>query len=534
MNSNTSDQDRPAVDDEFPVTTAPWDLLVVGGGTAGIVAASTARALGCSVLLVESSRTGGDCLWSGCVPSKALLAAAHAAADARRADTFGVHADVRVDLDEVLAHIRSTITRIEPDDSAETLRGKGIHVAFGSLTFTGPDRAVIVRAGVGTPDREKVGTPDREQDRRPVWFRQAVIATGSVPAVPDLLGLADVEYLTTDTLWEQPALPTDLLVLGGGSVGCELGQALARLGGRVVLVERSESLLPREDADAAAAVLTALRDDGVDVRLDAEVAQLERTPTGGVGARLADGTTVTTQDVLVATGRRPRTDELGLAAAGVELDDDGAVRVDDQLRTSQPRIWAAGDVTSYPRFTHVAGVHGSIAASNAVLGLHRRVDSAVVPRVTFTQPEVAAAGVSTGGVSASGVPTGGTRSRRGVVVRTVLHADVDRAVTDRQTDGMTRIVMDRRSKILGVTIVGPRAGESLGEAVLAIRSGSSASRLAGIMHAYPTYGDGWWNATIEQAQHQLRSRPVRLATRLLVWWNRRSAGRRSVSGHAPR
>lgn len=482
-------------------TSTSWDLLVVGGGTAGIVAARTARALGCSVLLVERSRTGGDCLWSGCVPSKALLAAAHAAADARRAEQFGVHADIRIDRAQVFAHVRTAIARIEPDDSPQTLRSNGINVTFGQLTFTGPNSAMIARSGAA----------DRDDDRQLVRFRQAVIATGSEPAIPDVPGLADVIPLTTDTLWELAELPSDLLVLGGGSVGCELGQALAQLGGRVVLVEQSASLLPAEDSDAAAAVLTALRDDGVDVRLDSGAVQIERTPAGGISAKLMDGTTVEAQQVLVATGRRSRTDLLGLAAAGVEVDDDGTVRVDDQLRTTRDHIWAAGDVTGHLRFTHVAGVHGSIAASNAVLGLHRRIDTATVPRVTFTQPEVAAVGV----------PTRGALDGRDFIVRSIAHSDVDRAVTDQQTDGMTRLVMDRRSRIVGVTIVGPRAGECLAEAVLAIRTGVSVRQLAGTMHAYPTYADGWWNATIEQAQQQLQRHPVRIITRLLVWWNRR-------------
>ena len=486
-------------DDVAPPDGSAWDLLVVGGGTAGIVAAKTAAGFGAQVLLVEQNRPGGDCLWTGCVPSKAILAAAHAAADARAAHRFGIGiVDVEVDFAAVMTHVRRTITAIEPADSPAALRAAGIRVANATARFTGPDTADVA------------GTEVR--------FRQALLATGATPVMPSIPGLAETNLLTSETVWSLGELPKRLLVLGGGGIGCELGQAFARLGSSVTIVESASRLLPREDEDAAAVVTEALIADGVSVRTgvslnritlaapgrdagwpeDAEDAEAflipAATPRSGWRASLADGSETVFDAVLVAVGRRPRTVGLGLAEAGVVLDDSGHVRVDGRLRTSNPRISAAGDVTGHPPFTHTAGVHGSLAATNAILGLRRTVDIATMPRVTFTQPEVAAFGVSAE-----------RADRFGLTVRTVRHGEVDRAVAEGHVAGFTRLVLDRRSRVVGATIVGPRAGESLAEVVLAARHGLRARDIAASTHAYPTYGDGVWKAAIEQVVQQLRS-----------------------------
>ena len=349
-----------------------WDLLVIGGGTAGLVAAHTAGGFGASVLLVERDRTGGDCLWTGCVPSKSLLAAAHAAADARSAAALGVHiGEVRVDFAAVMGHVHSTIATIAPVDSPDALRRAGATVAQGTVVLTGSSTAEI--------------------DGQPVRFRQALLATGSAPIVPGIPGLAEADPLTSDTVWDLTELPASLLVLGGGAIGCELGQALARLGTRVTIVEAASRLLTRESQAASVAVTAAFEADGIDVRTGVAVTAVSSGPDGH-RVELADGSSVLADHVLVAIGRRPRTAHLGLEAAGVELTDSGHVRVDAKLRTTSPRIWAAGDLTGHPPFTHTAGIHGSLAASNAVLGLRRTVQPDLVPRVTYTQPEVAAFG----------------------------------------------------------------------------------------------------------------------------------------------
>lgn len=443
-----------------------WDLLVVGGGSAGLVGARTAASLGASVLLADRDRPGGDCLWTGCVPSKALLAAAAAAADARAAERFGVRVDgVRVDFGAVMAHVRGAIAAIEPVDSPDALRSAGIQVARGTARFTGPATAEI--------------------DGAAVRFRQALVATGADPAIPSVPGLAGAAPLTSDTVWDLDELPARLVVLGGGTIGCELGQAFARLGSRVAVVEAEPRLLPTEDPDASEIVAAALAADGVAVRTGVAMTAVE----AGRAVRLADGTALEADAVLVALGRRPDTRGLDLVVGGVRIDDRGFVVVDPHLRTTNPRIWAAGDVTGHPQFTHVAGVHGAAAAANAVLGLRRTAQTSAVPRVTYTAPEVAAVGLP------AGAPGTTTRTRR--------HDEVDRAVVEGRTAGFSRLVLDRRGRVVGATVVGPRAGEVLAELALAIRHGLRARDLAGVMHAYPTWADGPWNAAIADVRERL-------------------------------
>ncbi len=483
-----------------------WDLLVVGGGSAGLVAARTAAGLGASVLLVERDRPGGDCLWTGCVPSKALLSIAHTAAEARAAAGHGLLiGDVPVDFPAVMRAVRHAVAAVAPVDSPQALRAAGVRVAHGSVRFDAPATAIVDDAGTGGSAVTDGGRPGGTRVR----FRQALVATGSSPLLPPIAGLAACDPLTSDTVWSLDRLPGRLLVLGGGSIGCELGQAFARLGARVSVVEAAPRLLPRENPDAVAAVTAALRADGVDVRTGVAVVGV-RPGSAGWRAALADGTEIDFDRILVAVGRRPRTDTLGLHAAGVEVDQRGYVRVDVRLRTSNRRIWAAGDVTGHPQFTHTAGVHGSLAAANAVLGLRRRVDLSAMPRVTFTQPEVAAVGVDT----ADGRP--------GWSEVTISHAEVDRALAEDRPAGHTRLIVDRRDRVVGASIVGPRAGESLAEVVLAVRRRLRARDLAGSIHAYPTYGDGVWKAGIARVTWRLSQPPVRQVTAALVrvrrWW----------------
>lgn len=460
-----------------------WDLLVIGGGTAGIVGAKTAASLGVSVLLVERHRIGGDCLWTGCVPSKALLSAAARAAAARTSAGYGVRVSgVEVDFAAVMAQVRSAVQAIEPADSVPALQEAGAQAVIAEARLTGPDTALV--AG------------------RPVRFRQALLATGAAPAVPPIPGLAEAvaggEALTSDTVWDLPELPARLVVLGGGSIGCELGQAFARLGSRVTVIEAAPRLLPREDPEASALVTAALQADGVDVRTGAAVGEITD------GRVLLDGGVQVGYDrLLVAVGRSPRTRDLGLDVAGIRLAERGFVQVDAALRTTNRRVWAAGDLTGHPQFTHTAGVHASLAASNAVLGLHRRAETRVVPRVTFTHPEVAGVGISP--EEAAGAP--------GLRVVTRAHTQVDRAIAEAETGGYTSLVVDGKSRIVGAVIVGPRAGESLAELVLAIRAGMTTRELAGAMHAYPTFADGPWNAAIDDVKAQLatprQARPLR-------------------------
>ncbi len=473
------------------VQDEPWDLLVVGGGTAGIVGAKTAARLGARVLLVERARTGGDCLWTGCVPSKALLAAAGVAASARNGHRFGIDVgDVTVDFVRVMDHVRASIQQIAPVDSIEALEEASVSVRTASAQFLGPDSA--------------------EVDGVLVRFRQALVATGAAPAVPPIRGLSEVDYLTSDSIWGLTELPPELVVLGGGSIGCELGQAFARLGSRVAVVEGAPRILPREDPKAAEQLTLALVDDGIELHTGSGVARVEPLGQGSGVLHLESGQQVPFSRLLVAVGRAPRTKGIGLAAAGVEVDDRGFVVVDDLLRTTNTRIWAAGDLTGHPQFTHTAGVHASLAASNAILGVRRKVDLTAVPRVTFTDPEVAAVGVET-----DRVPEG---------LRTVdlSHSHVDRAVAEGDFGGFVRLAIDKHGRVLGATVVGPRAGETLGELTVAITRGLTTRDLAGVTHAYPTYNDGPWNAAVSDVQDQLERPATRRALRALArgraWW----------------
>lgn len=473
---------------------ATIDLVVVGGGTAGIVAAKTAAAFGAEVVLIERERTGGDCLWTGCVPSKALIAAASAAATARSAHQLGVDVgEIRVDFPRVMAHVRRSIEHIAPVDSPESLTAAGVTVVHGDAVFTAANTVTV--------------------DSRPLHFLQAILTTGARPTVPPLSGLDRVDYLTSETIWDLTSLPQRLLIIGAGNIGCEMAQAFARLGSDVTLVGRAATILPKEDQTATALLEAALDDDGVTVLTSTEVTELDS------GSALTDsGQRIEFDQVLLATGRTPRTETLGLDAAGVAVDDRGYVVVDDHLATTNMRIWAAGDLTGHPQFTHTAGMHGSLAASNAVLGLSRTVDKTGTPRVTFTDPEIASAGIDTR--TARRVP--------GLRLQTLRHDEVDRAVTEGKTNGATTLVLDSRHRIVGACVVGPRAGETVGELVLAIRHGLRSRDLAAATHPYPTYNDGPWNAAIADVRTQLDSplisRPINALAKIRrTWVRRRSA-----------
>jgi pyruvate/2-oxoglutarate dehydrogenase complex dihydrolipoamide dehydrogenase (E3) component len=468
------------------------DLVVLGGGTAGLTAAIGAASQGARTLLIERDRTGGDCLWTGCVPSKALLTVAARAHAARTAGPLGVHAgDVTVDFAAAMAHVKRAIATIAPHDSPQRLRGEGVEVVHGTGTFTGPDRL--------------------EVDGRAVRFRHAMIATGASPLVPAIPGLREADPLTSDTLWDLTELPRRLLVLGGGPVGAELGQAFARLGSQVTVVEMADGLLPREEPAARELVAASLAADGVDVRVHTTAVRVEGAGNGE--ARLVvqrDGQEETFgyDQLLVAVGRRPNVEALGLEAAGVELDDRGAVAVDGRLRTSNPRIHAGGDVTMLLPFTHTASAHGATVVQNAVFGLRRSVDHERIPWVTFTSPEVARIGLSV----AEARERFGDRLR----VRTAAHDELDRAVAGGDTGGFATLVGDPKGRIVGATVVGPRAGETIGEVVAWMAGGAKLSTIVRSTHAYPTWNEDLTAASLEELQASLaRIRPLTRALLLL-------------------
>ncbi len=400
---------------------------------------------------------------------------------------------VEVDFPAVMARVHEVVAAVEPDDDPDALAAAGVTVLRGTCRFTG-ERSLDV-------------------DGEALRFDRAVVVTGATATLPGVPGLSDARPLTTDTLWGLTALPERLLVLGGGPVGVETSQAFARLGSEVVLVHHGERLLPREDPDASEVVRAALVADGVDVRLGAQAARVTGRSGERIGLVLAGGAAVSGTHLLVALGRDSVTARLGLETIGVALDADGAVVVDAGGRTSNPGVWAAGDVTGAPYFTHAAGLDASTAAANAALGL-RAATSALVPRVTFADPEVGAVGLATWGP----MPAGHT-------LRTVHHDHVDRARTAGRTTGFSRLRLDRRGRVVGATVVSPRAGETLGELTVAVDRRITAGRLGSVQHAYPTFSDGAWDAAIAERRARLSGPAARAALGALLrvrrWRDRR-------------
>ncbi len=399
-----------------------------------------------------------------------------------------------MDFAAVMRHVHDSIARIEPVDSPERLRSAGVSVVHGTAVLTGPQSALV--------------------DGEPVRFAQALLTTGSSPVVPGIPGLAESAPLTSDTVWELTELPGRLLVLGGGPIGCELGQAFARLGSDVTIVEAGPRILGPEDAHAASLVAGALRADGVTLCEGVSVERVEGS-AGDLTVHLSDGSTVGTDRVLVAIGRAPGTRDLGLDSAGVELTERGHVVVDDALRTANPRIWAAGDLTGHPAFTHVASMHGSLAASNAVLGLRRKVRLDTIPRVTYTQPEVASFGLGT------------ETDQESHTVHRVDHAEVDRAIAEADTDGEVAVVLDAKGRLVGARVVGPRAGETLAELTLAAQAGISLRTVAGTIHPYPAWTDAVSKAAVARTREELAAPVPAAATRTLARVRRRWAQHRA-------
>lgn len=460
-----------------------WDLVVLGGGTAGIVAAKTATRLGARVLLIERGKTGGDCLWTGCVPSKSILASAHAASIAQTSANLGVtFPEPSIDFLTVMNHVKSVINNIAPQDSALSLEEFGITVIHGNAVFTSPNSISV-----------------NGQD---ISFRKAIIATGASPSVPPIPGLAESTYLTSDNIWELTELPKRLVVLGAGSIGSELGQAFNRLGSQVTLIDGASRILPREDEDASKILNHRLSEEGISIITSAKVKSIG-TNSCGAGRIIFDSTdeinsSIDFDRILISIGRSPRTSGLNLEKAGVVLNDRKFVVTSPSLRTTNPNIWAAGDMTGHPQFTHVAGVHGSTAATNAILGISRKAEL-LIPRVTFTDPEIAAVGEGTNNAAKS------------LKVLQRSNADVDRAITESQQSGITKIVIDSKGRMVGGLTIGPRAGEVLAEITLAIRMGLKTRDIASTIHPYPTYGDGFWNLAVADVRDQLSSPRLKFA-----------------------
>lgn len=433
------------------------DLVVIGAGAAGLSVASGAAQMGAQVVLIEGGDMGGDCLNHGCVPSKALIAAAATAHTMRRAERFGIApAEPQVDFAAVMDHVADVIAGIAPHDSQERFEGLGVRVIRGWARFTGRDEVEV--------NGEKIKA------------RRIVIACGSRPFVPPVPGLAETPHQTNETIFALRDRPEHLLVLGGGPIGVELAQAFRRLGAAVTIVETG-SILSREDPDAVDVVRSALKDEGIDLREGVAVSaagQEDGSPWLEVAGQRLSGS-----HLLVATGRSAAVERLELSAAGIDGDAKGIV-VDRRLRTANRKVFAIGDIVAgAPSFTHVAGYHAGIVIRQAMLGLPAKANHGLVPRVTYSAPELAQVGLT----------EAEAREAHGEVrvIREEM-AGIDRARTDRADAGWIKLILVR-GRPVGVTIVGAEAGELIAQWVLALASGARLSTISGLVLPYPTRSD---------------------------------------------
>jgi pyruvate/2-oxoglutarate dehydrogenase complex dihydrolipoamide dehydrogenase (E3) component len=464
------------------------DICIVGAGSGGLVVAAAAAQLGLRTVLIEGDRMGGDCLNFGCVPSKSLLAAGHAAHNAIAANRFGVHAG-RPDInwDEVRAHVRGVIAAIAPHDSEDRFEKLG---------------ATVIRATAKFVASDEVDTGSHR-----IRAKRFVIATGSEAFVPPIPGLDDVHFETNRTIFDLDHRPAHLVVIGGGPIGCELAQAHRRLGCAVTVIEMA-TILPKDDPEAVALVRQKLVDEGIRLFEHAKAAAVEKTPTGIAvrvetkgGIERVDGS-----DLLVAVGRTPTVADLGLEAAGVAYTQKG-VQVDARLRTSNRRIYAVGDVTGGPMFTHMAAYHAGIVIRNALFRLPAKVDLKAMPWTTFTDPELAQVGLTEQAARDVG---------RDVRVLRWPYAQNDRAQAERATDGFVKLLADCRGRVVGATIVGAHAGELAHLWVLAIGQKLKLSAVAGMIAPYPTIGEVGKRAAGSYFTERLFSDRTRWLVRLLL------------------
>jgi pyruvate/2-oxoglutarate dehydrogenase complex dihydrolipoamide dehydrogenase (E3) component len=446
-----------------PPAAGIYDLVVIGGGTAGLVSAVGAAGLGARVALAERDRLGGDCLNVGCVPSKAILRTARTIGELRRGPALGVRVTgFDIDFPAVMGRMRQRRAALAVHDSAERLAGLGIHVFFGDAAFVGAREVAI--------------------GSQTLRFKRAAIATGSRPAVPPIEGLASTPYLTNETVFELAALPERLLVIGGGPIGCELSQAFARLGSRVTVFDQVPRLLQHDDPDGAAVVQRALTRDRVQFELGVTISRVFHRDGAMVVQfrRTADGPQeqLAGDRLLVATGRVPNTDGLELARAGIRTGPRG-ILLDDRLRTTNRRVYAAGDVCSRFQFTHAADAMARIVIQNALFFGRKKASALTIPWCTYTDPEVAHVGLSA---------EDGAKRSPGVQTISVALSDVDRAVLDDETEGFVRVHHDR-GRLLGCTIVAAHAGEMIGQVSSAIARGATLDELSSTIFAYPTQAE---------------------------------------------
>ncbi|MBD8898321.1 mercuric reductase [Rhodanobacter sp. DHG33] len=473
-----------------PEPAARYHLVVIGAGPAGVAAARTAAAAGARVALLERAQLGGTSLNTGCAPSKALIRTARLCADLRDAAHYGARIDDTgpPDFARAMARMRRIRARLADDTSAQRLAAAGIDLFFGEARFAGTD---CVRVGDTL-----------------LHFGKALIATGARPSIPAIPGLAEAGYLTHENVFDLTALPARLLVIGGGPLGCEMAQAFCRLGARVTLVQDRPLFLPREERDAAQLLSDALARDGIAIRLNTRITAVHAQGDVRRVEMISDNyhTIVEVDAILTGIGHVARAEGLDLERAEVDFNRTSGVLVDDFLRTSNPRIYAAGDVCMEHKYTHAAVAAARIAVCNALFRGHERLSRLVIPWCTFTDPEIAHVGLYVREANRRGIP---------VKTYTVPMHEIDRAVMDSEQEGFAKIhVQDGTDHILGATVVARHAGEMINGITLAMESGLGLRGLERVIHAYPTQAEAIHAATDAYRASRLTAR---VRARLARW-----------------
>jgi len=476
-----------------PAPSGRYNLVVIGAGTAGLVAAAGAAGLGAKVALVERKLMGGDCLNTGCVPSKALIRCAKSAADARRSRAYGIEmtGDVRVNFPAVMERMRRLRAEISPHDSAARFRDLGVDVFIGDAEFTGTHQ---IRVGDAT-----------------LQFARAVIATGAHAAAPPIPGLESAGYLTNETLFSLTELPQRLAIIGAGPIGCEMAQAFARFGSQVTLIEAAGHILPREDQDAASVIDRALREDGVTIVCGGKAAEVRTDGAEKIIDIECEGRKreLRIDAILVSAGRAPNVSGLSLDIAGVEFDPKKGIIVNDYLQTSNGHIYAAGDVASKYQFTHAADAMARIVLQNALFLGRGRASKLIMPWCTYTDPEIAHVGMYERDAKERGIDS---------VTITIDLGGNDRAILDGEVDGFLRIIHKKGSdRILGATLVSRHAGETISEITAVMNAGKGLGSLAKTIHPYPTQAEVIKRAADAYSRSRLTPFVKRIFTRLLEW-----------------
>ena len=492
LESNVHPQDW-----ENPVAEGKYNLVVIGAGTAGLVAAAGAAGLGAKVALIERSLMGGDCLNVGCVPSKAIIASAHAAAAVRDSGDFGVKVPdgVEIDFARAMERMRRLRAGISPHDSVKRFTELGIDVFLGGGKFSGPDTV--------------------EVDGQTLHFAKAVIATGARASAPPIPGLDEVDYLTNETLFSLTKLPEHIGIVGAGPIGCEMAQTFARLGSKVTLFETMAGVLSREDADAGDIVQKELERDGVHVLCCGRELSLSKTGEEGIIQCDVDAKgshhTVKVDQLLVAVGRAPNVEGLGLGVAGVEHDRFG-VKVNDKLRTANKRIYAAGDICSRYKFTHAADFMARTVIRNALFGGRAKMSSLIIPWCTYTSPEVAHVGDSWQELE---------EQKDQIDTYKVEMSGVDRAILESDTDGFVKIHTKKGSdKIIAATIVAKNAGDLISQISQAMNAGIGLGTIGSTISPYPTQGEAIRRAGDLYARTRLTPTVANLMKKWLAWARR--------------